>query len=813
MSTLIQHQPRASATAAKTRRASREAESEVETNQSVPPQEDSISGPQQIGGRGDTVEEEETGAEEEEKEDEVPFTEYNREDQHAPNINSFAGLEDEAASKNVAKGRGSGNGRGGRGGVPPLISLQSQPAEFLRFQKWYHAGDDMYSLFGKQSVAMFLAMDDRAIKERCRAHPEGAGSARALRRLVHAVVTSMDERSEKTGVENLNVSLLEEWEQPNEATEVQHNDPSASSYRPPNNDNESINRNRQEQLEAEIIQLRERALQSSNDRKRRQIGSHKPQGGAGGVSSANQRSYSQGGDGGTGRGGPGRGQPHRDDSPFQMRRSDEGRRNKKRDIEQISGEGDDNGRPEDDDEYPSDSEVPEDDQSLGGSGRHFGSQVSDLDAASERCNDPYTIGLTAEEGKVVIMMYGVLGGVGIRIYRMPAAEHYHSVIEKGWYKFQITQLQMVLYTRNNSNMVARSGVVRVIIQSYSKHLMNGVLGCDWALDTERYMAKHFDNYLSPEEEREVGYECSNCIRYIIDIEALRNPLILEWSLSILWSRLGLGCSVVNYEASKGSARTTAQTPCTSRNQGLGDAITNVQYFLTCCVGPEYRTCCNVMVVFLTTSEKAVHITGDHAAYNFDICMVSVSKALHVGTSMVIGDIEVSLVGARNVASAIDLRLRHQIAVMSNRMLMRIRESEFRDNESMVRTALSNPTMAARARRAVPAEHPAAGDITTPGPGPGKGPKKDKDGKGGGPASNGKTSSTGHCALFLAGALGVMNQAGVKYACIHDKDCRFIHKNGKQLTKKEAEATVIRCSDAELKAALLKKTTGYKGFLP
>lgn len=118
--------------------------------------------------------------------------------------------------------------------------------------------------------------------------------------------------------------------------------------------------------------------------------------------------------------------------------------------------------------------------------------------------------------------------------------------------------------------------------------------------------------------------------------------------------------MVNFEAVKGAARTTAQTPCTSRNQGLKEVITNVQYSLTCCIGAEYWTCCNVMVVFLTSDERAMHIPGDHAAYNCDLCMVSVTKALHASTSMIIGDLEVSLVGASNVAAAIDLRLKHQI---------------------------------------------------------------------------------------------------------------------------------------------------------
>lgn len=199
---------------------------------------------------------------------------------------------------------------------------------------------------------------------------------------------------------------------------IEHHDPSASSYRPlttnHNNNSETITREEGERFEAALSHVREILLQASNEKKSREGDARRSHGMSGRNSSAGHLSGSHDDSGDSGQGGSGDSQPYRDISPLANRRAEERGRSNKRPMGSIGADRDDDSPPEDGEgDYPSESNVPEDDGNVDDRSFTYASSLgSKRENRGERCNDPYIVGAGEEEGNRITAVCGVQGGSG-----------------------------------------------------------------------------------------------------------------------------------------------------------------------------------------------------------------------------------------------------------------------------------------------------------------------------------------------------------------------------------------------------------------
>ncbi len=427
-------------------------------------------------------------------------------------------------------------------------------------------------------------------------------------------------------------------------------------------------------------------------------------------------------------------------------------------------------------------------------------------------SDPYMLGAVTEEGKNhITFVYGEQHSDGTeRASRMPSLKYPDSE-KKKLAEIKISRLNLCLLSFDKTDIPKRAEAISTILLIIDPSRWQSLLASDWSPDIPAFKSAAYNHWSLPVNQRNwfdwVGIDMLKQIPRstpIMSIEGLQALVEFNWAVS------GRLC-ITRFENVKGESGSSKTSPCNRFNSGLVTVIRRLNHIMIALMSLSYKGVFEAFIRFVTESDEASRIGGDQIAYNFDYAMVKVSSSVKLATPMKLGDGSThGIKGPREVAFAIMAAMEFQVELMHDRGTMRDQKEDLstlmtRQIERSLEGSSEKPSTRIIYQDASK-EQQSSIRLSDNKKGSRGGNKSDRKGVE-------KAKSDFLCVAYLGDSLGAA--VGTKRShCPKNADkCFFQHKEASSITRAEAEESLKRPADSEMKRVILQKIAEFTRFKP
>ena len=332
----------------------------------------------------------------------------------------------------------------------------------------------------------------------------------------------------------------------------------------------------------------------------------------------------------------------------------------------------------------------------------------------------------------------------------------------------------------------------------------------WNISISSYL-KYAESLYGAEKNRiPKGYQQVIVYGYISNLCFLKSDEKVEALFLFSFDKVRGGLEIQDFESSPGAARATESSACEKRNIGIIVTIANLEAVLCFLLADEFFKCTLAFREFLGAELAIGMIGGVAIAEMVTVSFRDIGEGIQTDQSLTLRNGEVyPLRKPADIALCITASLQE----VSERMLDAEKMIWF---ERTVEAKKKLEAFRAKERAGTAGTTPRAKEVKGGGSGDRK-EKRERQGQGGdnievkrerkAPAEKGK----GFCAAHLAGSLNLQTPAGVTYACIRGKECRFDHKSARGLTKAQVIECVEAVRDEVLRVAVLTEAESFGHF--